>query len=120
MSRPARRPSTGTLCSSSPANGTSSARTTPRAIGLCPIIRGCRVLGRSESEVSRVRRRYGKDPLGNDAWRTDSEQHDHHRVNGRQYVAVVTGLGAITANLFSQAEINPQHNNAIHAFALRN
>ena len=43
-----------------------------------------------------------------------------YRVNGRQYVAVVTGLGAITANLFSQAGINPQRNNAIHAFALGN
>ena len=43
-----------------------------------------------------------------------------YRVNGRQYVAVVTGLGAITANLFSQAGIKPQRNNAIHAFALGN
>jgi len=43
-----------------------------------------------------------------------------YRVNGRQYVAVVTGLGAITANLFPQAGINPQRNNAIHAFALPN
>src|SRR5437870_2627185 len=43
-----------------------------------------------------------------------------YRVNGRQYVAVVTGLGAITANLFSQAGINPQRNNAIHAFTLGN
>ena len=43
-----------------------------------------------------------------------------YRVNGRQYVVVVTGLGAITANLFSQAGIKPQRNNAIHAFALGN
>jgi len=43
-----------------------------------------------------------------------------YRVNGRQYVAVVTGLGAITANLFPQAGINPQRNNAIHVFALPN
>jgi PQQ-dependent dehydrogenase (methanol/ethanol family) len=43
-----------------------------------------------------------------------------YRVNGKQYVAVVTGLGAITANLFPQAGINPQRNNAIHVFALPN
>ena len=41
-----------------------------------------------------------------------------YRVNGRQYIAVVTGLGSITANLFPQAGINPQRNNAIHVFAL--
>src|SRR5437868_1383875 len=35
-----------------------------------------------------------------------------YRVNGRQYIAVVTGLGSITANLFPQAGINPQRNNA--------
>jgi len=43
-----------------------------------------------------------------------------YRVNGRQYVAVLTGLGAITANLFPQAGINPKRNNAIHVFALPN
>src|SRR5207247_9220073 len=43
-----------------------------------------------------------------------------YRVNGRQYVAVVTGLRAITANLFPQAGINPQRNTAIHAFPLPN
>ena len=43
-----------------------------------------------------------------------------YRVNGKQYVAVLTGLGAITANLFQQAGINPQRNNAIHVFALPN
>jgi len=43
-----------------------------------------------------------------------------YRVNGRQYIAVVTGLGSITANLFPQAGINPQRNNAIHVFALPN
>ena len=43
-----------------------------------------------------------------------------YRVNGKQYVAVVTGLGAITANLFPEAGINPQRNNAIHVFALSN
>src|SRR5947209_2208707 len=34
--------------------------------------------------------------------------------------AVVTGLGQITANLFTQAGITPQRNNAIYAFALPN
>jgi len=43
-----------------------------------------------------------------------------YRVNRKQYVAVVTGLGQITANLFTQAGITPQRNNAIHAFALPN
>ena len=43
-----------------------------------------------------------------------------YRVNGKQYVAVLTGLGAITANLFPEAGINPQRNNAIHVFALPN
>jgi alcohol dehydrogenase (cytochrome c) len=43
-----------------------------------------------------------------------------YRVNGKQYVAVLTGLGSITANLFQQAGINPQRNNAIHVFALPN
>ena len=43
-----------------------------------------------------------------------------YRVSGKQYVAVLTGLGAITANLFPEAGINPQRNNAIHVFALPN
>ena len=43
-----------------------------------------------------------------------------YRVNRKQYVAVVTGLGQITANLFTQVGISPQRNNAIHAFALPN
>ena len=43
-----------------------------------------------------------------------------YRVNGRQYVAVLTGLGSITANLFPQAGIDPKRNNAIHVFALSN
>ncbi len=43
-----------------------------------------------------------------------------YRVNGKQYVAVVTGLGALTANLFPLAGIEPQRNNAIHVFALPN
>jgi len=43
-----------------------------------------------------------------------------YRVNGKQYVAVLTGLGGITQNLFVQAGINPQRNNAIHVFALPN
>ena len=46
-----------------------------------------------------------------------------YRVNGKQYVAVVTGLGALTANIFPRAGvngINPQRNNAIHVFALPN
>lgn len=44
-----------------------------------------------------------------------------YRVNGKQYVAVLTGLGAVTQSLFSRAGangINPQRNNAIHVFAL--
>jgi alcohol dehydrogenase (cytochrome c) len=44
-----------------------------------------------------------------------------YRVNGKQYVAVVTGLGAVTASIFPRAGvngINPQRNNAIHVFAL--
>ena len=46
-----------------------------------------------------------------------------YAVNGKQYVAVVTGLGAITAGLFPRSGvtgINPQRNNAIHVFALPN
>jgi alcohol dehydrogenase (cytochrome c) len=46
-----------------------------------------------------------------------------YRVNGKQYVAVVTGLGAVTASIFPRAGvtgINPQRNNAIHVFALPN
>jgi len=44
-----------------------------------------------------------------------------YRVNGKQYVAVLTGLGAVTTTLFSRAGangINPQRNTAIHVFAL--
>jgi alcohol dehydrogenase (cytochrome c) len=41
-----------------------------------------------------------------------------YRANGRQFVAVLTGLGALTANLFERAGIQPQRNNAIHVFAL--
>jgi alcohol dehydrogenase (cytochrome c) len=46
-----------------------------------------------------------------------------YRVNGKQYIAVVTGLGAMTASIFPRAGvtgINPQRNNAIHVFALPN
>ena len=46
-----------------------------------------------------------------------------YRVNGKQYVAVMTGLGAVTASLFPRSGvtgINPQRNNAIHVFALPN
>jgi alcohol dehydrogenase (cytochrome c) len=43
-----------------------------------------------------------------------------YRVNGRQYVAVLTGLGALTPSLFERSKINPQRNNAIHVFALPN
>lgn len=46
-----------------------------------------------------------------------------YRVNGKQYVAVVTGLGAVTASLFPRSGvtgIDPQKNNAIHVFALPN
>lgn len=44
-----------------------------------------------------------------------------YRVNGKQYVAVLTGLGAMTQSLFARAGangINPQRNNAVHVFAL--
>jgi alcohol dehydrogenase (cytochrome c) len=44
-----------------------------------------------------------------------------YRVNGKQYVAVVTGLGAMTSSLFPRSGvsgINPERNNAIHVFAL--
>jgi len=41
-----------------------------------------------------------------------------YAVNGKQYVAVLTGLGAVTQSLFGRAGINPQRNNAIHVFAL--
>jgi alcohol dehydrogenase (cytochrome c) len=46
-----------------------------------------------------------------------------YRVNGRQYIAVVTGLGALTSSLFPMSGvtgINPQRNTAIHVFALPN
>src|SRR5207237_4949505 len=37
-----------------------------------------------------------------------------YRVNGKQYVAVVTGLGQITANLVTQAGNPPTRNNEDH------
>jgi len=46
-----------------------------------------------------------------------------YRVNGKQYVAVMTALGAVTTSLFPRSGvtgINPQRNNAIHVFALPN
>src|SRR5437667_896228 len=46
-----------------------------------------------------------------------------YRVNGKQYIAVVTGLGAITSSIFPRAGvtgISPQRNNAIQVFALTN
>jgi alcohol dehydrogenase (cytochrome c) len=46
-----------------------------------------------------------------------------YRVNGKQYVAVITALGAVTSSLFPRSGvtgINPQRNNAIHVFALPN
>jgi alcohol dehydrogenase (cytochrome c) len=44
-----------------------------------------------------------------------------YRVNGKQYIAVVTGLGGMTANIFPRAGvtgINPERNNTINVFAL--
>jgi alcohol dehydrogenase (cytochrome c) len=44
-----------------------------------------------------------------------------YRVNGKQYVAVVTGMGAVTSSIFPRAGvtgIKPQQNSAIHVFAL--
>ena len=46
-----------------------------------------------------------------------------YRVNGKQYIAVVTGMGAVTASIFPRAGvtgINPQRNNSINVFALPN
>jgi hypothetical protein len=46
-----------------------------------------------------------------------------YRVSGKQYVAVVTGMGAVTSSIFPRAGvtgINPQRNSAIHVFALPN
>ena len=42
-------------------------------------------------------------------------------VDGRQYVAVMTGLGLVTTSLFNRSGvdgIDPERNNAIHVFAL--
>jgi len=41
-----------------------------------------------------------------------------YAVDGRQYVAVMTGLGLVTQSLFGRAGIDPERNNAIHVFAL--
>jgi alcohol dehydrogenase (cytochrome c) len=41
-----------------------------------------------------------------------------YAVNGKQYVAVVTGTGLMTRSLFGNAGIDPELNNAIHVFAL--
>jgi alcohol dehydrogenase (cytochrome c) len=41
-----------------------------------------------------------------------------YAVDGRQYVAVLTGLGAVTQSLFGRSGIDPERNNAIHVFAL--
>ena len=46
-----------------------------------------------------------------------------YRVNGKQYVAVLTGLGGVTQSLFARAGangINPERNNGIYVFALPN
>src|SRR5438093_13602328 len=46
-----------------------------------------------------------------------------YRVNGKQYIAVVTVLGALTSNIFPRAGvtgINSTRNNAIHVFAFPN
>jgi len=39
-------------------------------------------------------------------------------VDGWQYVAVLTGLGAVTQSLFPRAGISPERNNGIYVFAL--
>jgi hypothetical protein len=43
-----------------------------------------------------------------------------YAVNGRQYVAVMTGPGAMTAGLITQANIqpSPQNTNGLYVFAL--
>jgi alcohol dehydrogenase (cytochrome c) len=41
-----------------------------------------------------------------------------YAVDGRQYVAVLTGLGAVTQSLFPRAGIDPERNNGLYVFAL--
>jgi len=41
-----------------------------------------------------------------------------YAVDGRQYVAVMTGLGAVTQSLFGRSGIDPERNNGIYVFAL--
>lgn len=41
-----------------------------------------------------------------------------YAVDGKQYVAVMTGLGLMTQSLFGRAGIDPERNTAIHVFAL--
>jgi len=41
-----------------------------------------------------------------------------YAVNGKQYVAVMTGTGLMTRSLFGAAGISPELNNTIHVFAL--
>jgi glucose dehydrogenase len=45
-----------------------------------------------------------------------------YAVDGRQYVAVVAGRGAVTAGLINQANIQPppQNTNGLYVFALPN
>ena len=41
-----------------------------------------------------------------------------YAVGGKQYVAVMTGLGLMTQGLFARAGIDPELTHAIHVFAL--
>ncbi len=41
-----------------------------------------------------------------------------YAVNGKQYVAIMTGTGLMTRSLFGKPGISPELNNAIHVFAL--
>jgi glucose dehydrogenase len=41
-----------------------------------------------------------------------------YAVDGKQYVAVMTGLGLMTQGLFGRSGIDPERNTALHVFAL--
>jgi alcohol dehydrogenase (cytochrome c) len=43
-----------------------------------------------------------------------------YRINGKQYVAVLTGIGLLTPNLLARTAINPPRHNGIYVFALPN
>jgi hypothetical protein len=75
--------------------------------------------GRPRPEVQGLRRGNGQGALGIDAWRPVDNSTITYAVNGKQYIAVMSGEGLLSGGLITQSGIQPaRRHNEIYVFAL--